>query len=251
MDNKLTTIILTKNEEKNIKDCMQDLKWSDEIIVLDDNSTDKTVDIAQKYGARVIIHALNNDFSTQRNYGLEQATNEWILFVDADERVSLSLQYEINNLINDPMSSINGYSLSRSDILWGEKIDHGDPSGSYFVRLGKKGQGRWVGKVHERWEIKGRTKRLNNSLLHYPHQSIGEFLREINYYTDLRSKELFEKRVKSYGIYIVLYPLAKFLKSYVIQRGFLDGVHGLVIALLMALHSFLVRGKLWLLWNKK
>ncbi len=251
MNNKISAIILTKNEEKNIKDCINALSWVDKIVVLDDNSQDKTTGIAEKLGAQVLIHNLNNDFAAQRNFGLEKAHNEWVLFIDADERVSLSLQYEITHLINDPMNSNNGYYISRVDMIWGKKISYGESAHNKFLRLGKRTEGKWVGKVHETWDIKGTTGLLKNPLLHFPHQTLQEFLTKINVYTDLRAQELFEKKVKSYWVHIVCYPIGKFLYTYIVLQGFLDGTQGLLIALTMSFHSFLVRSKLWFLWQKK
>ncbi len=134
--------------------------------------------------------------------------------------------------------------------MWGKVLKHGETGNISLLRLAKKGSGEWEGTVHERWNIKGKTTTLRNSLDHFPHQTIAEFLREINFYTDLRAEELFRKKVKSNWLSIIIYTKAKFFVDYVIKAGFLDGLEGLVFALLMSLHSFLVRGKLWLLWQK-
>jgi glycosyltransferase involved in cell wall biosynthesis len=246
----ISAVVLTKNEEKNIEDCLKSLSWCDETIVIDDNSTDKTVEIAKKSGAKTFTHSLNDDFSAQRNFALKQAKGDWVLFVDADEIVSSALWYEIMATTNDPRSEYSGFYLLRKDIMWGKELNYGETGNIKLLRLAKKDTGSWVGKVHETWIVKGKTKTLKNPLTHQPHQTVKEFLQEINYYTDLRAQELHNKKVKVFWWGITLYPKAKFIQNYFLKLGFLDGLPGLVIAFLMSFHSFLVRGKLWLLWQK-
>lgn len=246
----ITGIILSKNEELVIKECLESLSWCNEVIVVDDNSTDKTASIAQNTGVKVYTHSLENDFAAQRNFGLEKAKNEWVLFVDADERVSPALSFEIQQMLLTSLGE-NGFFIKREDFIWGKKLKYGEAGNMYLLRLAKKNAGKWIGEVHEKWEIKGKIGKLQNPLLHYPHQSLSEFLTEINFYTDLRAKSLHKKGVKSSGIQIILYTKAKFFINYFLRLGFLDGIEGLLCALLMSLHSFLVRSKLWLLWQKK
>jgi len=246
----ISVVILAKNEEKNIKECLQSISWCDEIIVIDDNSTDKTAEIAKKLGAKVFTHSLDNDFSEQRNFGLEKAKGEWVLFVDADERISPALWYEIMAITNDPSNQFAGFYIKRKDIMWGRQLDYGETGNIKLLRLAKKDAGKWTGRVHETWSIKGKTFTLKNPITHYPHQTIKEFLQEINFYTTLRAEELFKKKTKVYWWSVILYPKAKFIVNYLIKGGILDGLEGLVVATLMSFHSFLVRGKLWLLWNK-
>ena len=251
----ISAIVLTKNEENNIVDCLDSLLWCDEILVIDDNSEDKTVEVIENLKnkkIKVLFHSLNNDFSKQRNFALREAQHGWILFIDADERVSLSLQYEILSLITSPLSNYSGYYIRRRDVMWGRELRYGETGHIKTLRLVKKDKGEWVGKVHESFRIKGKTGLLRNPLMHYPHQNLTEFLQEVNFYTDLRAKELFNKGIKVYWWSILMYPLGKFILNYVFKRGFLDGIPGLVVAILMSFHSFLVRGKLWsLIQNNK
>ncbi len=246
----ISAIILTKNEEENIKDCLQGLSWCDEKIVIDDESEDRTPEIAQKLGAKLYNRRLVN-FSDQRNYGLEKAKGDWILFVDADERISQALWYEIMQYISDPIENLSGFFLKRVDLMWGKELRHGESGTLKLLRLAKMGSGKWTGTVHERWNISGKTAILDNPLYHYPHATVGQFLKEINKYTDLRAKELYEQGVRTSWLYILLYPKAKFFLNYILHLGFLDGLPGLVTAIMMSFHSFLVRGKLWILWEKK
>lgn len=247
----ISAIILTKNEEKNIKACINSVSWCDEIIVLDDNSIDRTVDFAKKTKANVIIHSKEDDFSAQRNFGLQKAKGDWILFVDADERVSPALWYEIMQYTSGAIHNFSGFYLKRVDHIWGKNLKYGETGNIKLLRLARKETGEWEGRVHERWKINGEISTLNNPLEHYPHINIAKFLQEINLYTTLRSIELYEKKIKSNWFSIVFFPSGKFFQNYLIRQGFKDGVPGLLLALMMSFHSFLVRSKLWLLWQKK
>ncbi len=245
----VSCIILTKNEERNIVDCLEALSWCDEIIVIDDNSEDRTIEISKKMGAEVFTRSLGNDFSAQRNFGLSKASGEWVLFVDADEIVSKELKEEIEARIK--ISKADGYLIRRVDTIWKKKLKYGETGNIVLLRLARKNKGNWEGKVHEKWVIKGEVDVLRNHLGHYPHPNISEFLSDINFYTDLRSKELFEKGIRSNFISILFYPVGKFLRNYILKLGILDGLQGLVFAIMMSFHSFLVRGKLWHLWNTR
>jgi len=247
----ISAVVLTKNEERNIKECLGTLKWCDEVIVIDDNSGDKTREIAKGMRAKIFVRSLNGDFSSQRNFALEKARGEWVLFIDADERVSPTLRSEIQSEIKNPDSSVDGYYLRREDKIWGKILRHGETSRIKLLRLGKKGKGKWRGFVHEIWEIKGKTKELNSPLIHFPHPHITNFLEEINSYSTLRAKELYNEGKRTSLLEIVGYPTAKFLKNYLFRLGFLDGTPGLMVALMMSFHSFLVRSKLYLLWKQR
>lgn len=251
MSMSITAVILTKNEERNIEECIKGLSWCNEILVIDDNSTDRTVGLAQKMKVTVLERSLNGNFSSQRNFALEKAKGDWVLFVDADERVSPSLAYEIQGKIAENVESIQGYFIKRSDTMWGKELKHGETGQIQFLRLGKKDAGSWIGRVHEIWEIQGKTARLKNSLSHLPHPNLTEFLGEINFYTTLRAQELFDKNTKALWWHIIVYPKAKFFVTFFLKQGYRDGIPGLLMAILMSLHSFLVRGKLWLLYNSK
>lgn len=247
----ISAIILTRNEEKNIADCIGSVKWCDEVIVIDDNSEDRTVSIAGKEKVEILKEDLDGNFSRQRNLGIDKAKGDWILFVDADERVTDSLRYEIQSVISDPLNYYNGFVLKRKDFIWNKQLRYGETAGISFLRLARKNSGRWEGRVHEKWKVKGKIGKLNNSLIHFPHQTLEQFLSEVNLYTDIRSKELYSKGVKTNLFLIIAYPKAKFFVNYIIRRGFLDGLPGLVFATVMSFHSFLVRAKLWMLWQKK
>lgn len=247
---KISAIILTKNSEIPIQKCLQSVAWCDEVIVIDDESKDTTVALAKKFGARIYVHKLNEDFSEQRNFGLAKAKEEWVLFLDSDELVSSQLAEEIRSIIDSP-SSLTGYFVRRTDSMWGKQLLYGEAGNTMLVRLAKKNAGIWTGKVHEVWKIKGQVGKLRHELFHYPHPTVAEFLREINWYSTLRAKELFENGKTVAWWDIILYPKAKFIQNYFFKLGFLDGTRGFLSAVFMSLHSFLVRGKLWQLTNSK
>jgi glycosyltransferase involved in cell wall biosynthesis len=246
----ISAIVITKNEEENIARCLQSLSWCDEIIVVDDNSTDNTVEIARKYNAKIYKRPMDKDFSAQRNFALEKAKGDWVMFIDADEKVTSALWYEIMSHTNNPINEFSGFYIKRIDTMWGKELKHGEVGNIKLLRLAKKDAGKWQNKVHEIWKVQGKTLVLNNSLLHFPHPTIRKFLEEVNMYTDLRAQELFKKKKKVFWGTILLYPKAKFIQNYFLRRGFLDGLPGLVFSLMMTFHSFLVRAKLWLLWQK-
>lgn len=247
----ISAVVLTKNEEKNIKDCLESLKWCEEILIVDNHSEDKTVEIAEKMGAKVLTSELNNDFSSIRNFALDKVKGEWVLFIDADERVSNNLISEILNIKEKALNEFDGFYIKRIDFMWGRELKHGETRDTRLLRLARRNKGEWKGKVHEEWKVNGKIGELKNPIFHYPHQSMSEFLREINFYTDIRSKELYEKGVKVNFFSIIAYPVGKFIQNYFFKLGFLDFMPGLIFAITMSFHSFLVRGKLWSLLDKK
>jgi glycosyltransferase involved in cell wall biosynthesis len=240
----ISTVVLTKNEEKNIEECLESLRWCDEILVVDDKSTDKTKELAKRCSAKVVERELHNDFAAQRNFGLHTAKGDWLFFVDADERISENLKNEILRYAQND-NTIQGFYCKREDYMWGKVLRHGEQGQGMFLRLVQKGKGKWVGKVHEVLDVVGPTAILDNPIQHFPHPTIGEYLQEINFYSTLRAQELYEKGVRAKWLSVIFYTKAKFLQDYFYKKGFLDGLEGFIVALLMSMHSFLVRGKLW------
>jgi glycosyltransferase involved in cell wall biosynthesis len=244
----ISVVILAKDEEKNLQECLGSVKWTDKIIVIDDNSSDKTVEIAKKFGAKIFTHSLNNDFAAQRNFALEKASGEWILFVDADERISPDLKKEIMEAIKK--INVNGFYLKRQDFFGGRWLKHGETANVRLLRLGRRGKGKFERKVHETWEIKGEIGELKNPLLHYPHQTLSDFIDHVNFHSTLHAEALEKEGVKPSLWRIIFYPKAKFIQNYIFRLGFLDGTPGIIVALMMSFHSFLARAKLYFLWKK-
>lgn len=253
----ISAVVLTKNEEKNIEACLKTLQWCDEIIVIDDYSQDRTVELAKNLGAKVYKNHLDNDFAAQRNFGLQKATGDWVLFIDADERVSLALRAEITNYQlpiakqQAPLiTNYQGFNLRRQDYFGGRWLKYGETANIRLLRLGKRKAGKWQRKVHEFWDIKGDIGELKNPLLHYPHPNLDDFLNHLNFYSTLHAEAYYEQVVKPPPWRIIVNPLGKFVANWIFRLGFLDGTSGFIIALMMSFHSFLAWSKLSLKWKK-
>jgi glycosyltransferase involved in cell wall biosynthesis len=267
----LSAVVLTKNEKKNIERCLKSLDFVDEIVVVDDYSSDRTLSLIKNEKIKIknlpsesegdnsklkiFKRSLNGDFAAQRNFGLEKASGEWILFLDADEEVSPDLKEEIKEVIRYASlerDDLVGFYIKRRDFFWGREVKFGEVlkvRQKGILRLIKKGFGQWQGKVHEKFKIENRKLKigkLKNFINHYPHPTIKEFLQEINFYSSLRANELFSQGKKTNILEIIFYPLFKFILNYFIYLGFLDGPPGFVYAFMMSFHSFLVRGKLYI-----
>lgn len=242
----ISAIVLTKNEEKNIAACLETLKWCDEIIVIDDYSKDRTAEIAQGMGAKVYQRNLNGDFATQRNFGIAKAASYWILFLDADERISKELREEIRTkLDNLKDQTVNGFYFKRDDFFLGKKLKYGETAKIRLLRLAKKGKGFFEREVDEAWKIKGKTEEFKNPLLHYSHLTLGEFMESINNFSSLNARVFLKKNCRV-NVFEWFKPPAKFIQNYFFRLGFLDGTGGFIIAAMMSYHSFLVRAKLWM-----
>lgn len=249
---KITVVVLAKNEEKNIVDCLESVSIFDEIIVIDDYSTDRTIEVVKNLSfsgkIKIFQNKLDNNFSKQRNFALSKTKNNWVLFIDADERVSKALIEEIKVM---DLKKFSGFYIKRNDFMWGKELRYGETGNIKLVRFGRKDKGKWEGKVHEVWNIEGNKGFTNGSIIHYPHQTVKEFLDEIDLYSSLRAQELKKDGHKSSILSIVFYTKGKFMLNYFIKLGFLDGVPGFLTAAFMSLHSFLVRAKLYLLLKSR
>lgn len=245
----MTGIILTKNEEKNIKGAIDCLSFCKEIIVVDDYSDDNTREIAKKMGARVYKRKLNSNFAKQRNFGLSKAKGEWVIFLDADERINKNLRNEILEKIKK--KEFDGFKFKRKDKFLGKYLRFGETSAIRLLRLAKKNAGIWQGKVHEVWKVKGKVGECKVPIIHKRNLTVSDFVERINFYSSLRARELYEKKVRTNALLILAFPTGKFLQNYILRLGFLDGKAGFVMAVMMSIHSFLVRAKLFLLWKNK
>ncbi len=255
---KISAVVLTKNEEKNIERCLKSIDFCDEIIVVDDYSTDRTIEIVRKIYVgvgldrpiyKVFQRKLNNDFAAQRNFGLGKASNEWVLFIDADEVVSENLKLEIKNL----KFETDAYYLKRRDYFWNQELKFGEVKKVRdlgIVRLIKKNSGTWMGSVHEVFHTAKKVGQLDSFLNHYPHPTLKEFIQDVNYYSSIRAEELFNRETKTNVFEIVFFPFGKFIYNYFLNLGFLDGPAGFTYAFMMSFHSFLVRAKLYQLTRK-
>lgn len=245
----ISAVILSKNEEKNIKDCLESIRQlADEIILIDDNSTDKTTKLAEESRAKIFTHSLNNNFAEQRNFGLQKAKGDWIFFIDADERVSPKLKKEIKEKIKS--TNLDGFYLKRQDFFGGRFLKHGETANICLLRLGRKGKGKWQREVHETWDIKESVGSLKNPLWHYPHPTLKEFIEHVNRFSTLHAQVLLKEGVEPSLFRLWANPFAKFIQNYIFRLGFLDKTPGIIVALMMSFHSFLARAKLYQLWKK-
>lgn len=237
----IAALVLTKNEAENIVPCLGSVSWCDQLIIIDDNSTDRTAALARSAGALVYKRALKADFASQRNFGLGKVSCEWAFFIDADERVPESLKGEI--LASLDRYDYSGYKLTRTDVFLGKRLGFGETASVSPIRLARKSAGSWRRPVHEVWDIKGKVAKLQQPLLHYPHRSISGFIAEINQYTQIEAEFRRERGESTSFVELLLFPIAKFIQNYIFRIGILDGFPGLVMAFMMSLHSLTLRVK--------
>lgn len=243
---KPSVVILARNEERTIRRCIESVKdIAHEIIVIDDQSDDKTAKVASRLKAgRVISHKLV-DFADQRNFAESQAKSDWILHIDADEALSPELIEEIRGL---EAENYFAFYLRRRDFFWGDELKHGETAtarNTGFIRLYKRGSGKWEGSVHERFVTNAQTRQLAEFIDHHPHQTVAEFMSDVNRYSSLRAGELKKSGVRANLASLTIRPIGKFVYTYFLKLGFMDGPAGFVYAFMMSFHSFLVRAKLY------
>lgn len=244
---RISVAVATYNEDENIGRCLESVyKWVDETVVVDGSSKDKTVEIAKKYKAKVIVADNPPIFHINKQKAIDACAAGWILQLDADEIVSAELKEEILSTIHHESinrlidQSINGYWIARKNYFLGKFLMKGGQYPDYTLRLYKKGKGRLPCKsVHEQAVVEGKVGYLKNPLLHYPYADFSEYLEHFNRYTDLIAEELRLERVKLSIIqflnYVSIKPLSWFVKTYFRHKGFMDGFAGFVFSFFSAL----------------
>lgn len=246
--NKISVTVITKNEEKNISDCLNSVKWADEIIVVDSESTDKTLEIAKQFTEKIFIRKWEG-YVPQKRYAISLASNEWVLSLDADERITTELKEEITNL--DP-GEFNGFKIRRKNFLMNKEITSCGWEKDFQLRLMKKSKADLSDRlVHEKFIVEGKTGALKNPMLHYTFSSFTEYFSKINHYTSLKSQELYQKKKHVNGWIIFSHTVSAFFTFFFIRGGFKDGVYGLIISLLHSVSTMMNYIKLWELQNKK
>ena len=239
---KISATIITYNEERNIARAIESLRCSDEILVVDSGSTDRTIEIAGKLGARIVEHPFKG-YAEQKNYAAEQAENDWILAIDADESLSEGLEGEILHVKkNGP--EYDAYTVPRLAQYLGRWILHSGWHPDRKVRLYDRRRARWAGDfVHESVQVDGRVGHFRSNLLHFTCDSLSEHLRTMDRYTTLAAEQLVSQGGKIGWSKLLLDPPWTFFKTYVVDRGFLDGAEGLAIAYMAAIYNFLKYAK--------
>ena len=225
----ITAIILARNEEQHIVDCIKSIQCTNEILVIDDGSTDRTVELAESLGAVVIPHPLNNDWSQQRRFGISQASYDWILFIDADERVSPELNKEILKAVNS--GEKKAYWLSRHSLFRHNKASHGTMRPDKVLRLMPKEGATVEGFVHEAFISPFPKSTLKGKLYHYTYDNWHQYFNKFNNYTTLAAKKYKENgKSCSFVKDILIRPSWAFFKVYILDRGFLDGKMGFILS---------------------
>jgi len=235
---KVSVIIITFNEEKNIEECLLSVLWADEIIVVDSCSSDNTINIAKKYTQKIIITE-NISYGLKRNIGIDNASYDWIFWLDADERTDKSLSEEIKSVsLKD--NNIDAYFIKRKSFFVNKFIKHCGWYPDYSLRLFKKSSGAKfdAAEVHEKIVYEGRTGKLNGEILHYTDKDFEYYAEKMNIYTALSAKELLKTNKKSGLLDLVFRPVFTFFKMYFLKLGFLDGYTGLILCLLSSFHVF-------------
>lgn len=239
---KITATIITLNEERNVARAIESLRCCDEILIVDSGSTDRTVELAEKLGVRV-LEAGWLGYAAQKNWAAEHADNEWILSLDADEALSEALEAEIWQL-RKKGPEFDAYTMPRMAQYLGRWIMHSGWYPDRKVRLYDRRQANWVGEfVHESVEVHGSVGHLKSNILHYTYESISEHVRTLDSYTTLAAQEIVERHETVGWRILLLEPVWTFVRTYGIQRGFLDGAEGLMIAYMAALYTFLKYAK--------
>ncbi len=238
---KLSVVIITLNEEQNVTRCLQSVQWADEVLVLDTGSTDRTVEICQSLGARVVKSEWLG-FGKTKRLAVEQARYDWILSIDADEEVTPALQKRIQNLLHAPDPTI-AYRIKRQSFYLGQPIRHAGWQKDFPLRLFNRKHGNFNEKaVHESVVFNGQVAFLSEPLNHYTYPTISAHIQKMDRYTSLSVGEQ-SKAVSIVGA--LLRGLFKFFKMYVLQAGFLDGRVGLVLCLNSAFGIYLKYIKRW------
>jgi glycosyltransferase involved in cell wall biosynthesis len=248
---KLSVILITKNEALNLGSCLESVRFADQIIVVDSGSTDNTVEIARAAGAKVIQTEDWPGFGIQKNRALAAAEGEWILSIDADERITPPLAAEILAVVSGQPSNgtaADAYNIARRSWYCGRFIEHAGWSPDYVTRLFRRGNAVFTDDlVHERIVVTGTTSQLLTPMLHYTFRNFSEVLRKVDQYSTLSAQQRYSKGQRSSVGKAVLHGLAAFIRTYIFKRGFQDGAHGLALAISNAEGSYYRYLKLWLL----
>ena len=247
---KLSVILITKNESNNILECLNSVKFADEWIIVDSGSKDDTVSKARSFGATVTVTDWPG-FGPQKNRALDAATGDWILSIDADERITPELANEIQHAIQSP-DAVQAYEILRKGWYCGKFINHGDWSKDYVVRLFKRGTARFTNdKVHERLVVNGKIKKLGSTMLHYSFMNFSQVIQTMDRYSELSAEQKFQQGKKASVGTALGHGIWAFIRSYLIKGGFLDGGHGLALAISNAEGSYYRYLKIWLLQQEE
>ena len=244
---KIAVVISAYNEEAMIEDCLKSVKTiADEIIFVDNTSSDRTVEIAKKYTQKIFIR--ENDpvnLNKNKNFGFTKATGDWIISLDADERITPQLSAEIRSKIRE--NQFAGFQIPRKNIIFGKWIAHSIWWPDYNLRLFRRGKGKFAEiHVHEKLEVKGEVGQLTSPMLHYNYQTVSQFINKLNKTYTESETENFLASGKSINWYdAIRWPTADFVKTFFFEKGYKDGLHGLVLSLFQAFYALIFFAKVW------
>lgn len=239
----LSVCIITLNEEAHIEACLRSADFADEWVVIDSHSTDRTRELAAAVGARVIEHDFAGHIE-QKNVAIDAATHDWVLCLDADERVSPELRDAIlARLGREPLP--DGFTMPRRNHYMGRAIRHGGWYPDTKLRLFRRSRGRWTGRnPHDRARVDGRVEHLAGDLLHWSYATLSDHLRTIDSFTSIAARERHARGERAGILDLTVRPWARFTKMYIVKRGFLDGLPGFVLAVMGAFYVFLRYAKM-------
>jgi glycosyltransferase involved in cell wall biosynthesis len=241
----LSVIVITRNEENNLKDCLGSVRWADEIVVVDSGSEDRTVEIAHQYTQKVYMRPWEG-YAAAKNFALQQCSCKWVLWLDADERLTENLAIEIQAVIANEDTLPVAFEFPRKAFFLGRWIKHCGWYPGYVVRLFQREVGAFsLSKVHERLDVKGPIGRLQHDLLHYTDPNLWHYFDKFNRYTTLAAEGLTEERARFRLSQLTVRPFWVFVRMYVIKRGFLDGLEGFILSVLSSCYVFTKYAKLW------
>ncbi len=243
---KLSVVISAYNEEAKIRDCLESASFADQIILVDNQSTDRTVVIGKELAATVISRVNNLMLNINKNFGFSKAKHEWILSLDADERVTPELEKKVQEIVSKN-SQIAGYWIPRKNIIFGKWVKGEMWWPDYQLRLFRKNKGRFPEKhVHEYIALEGSSEKIAEPILHLNYSSISQFLYKLDkIYTENEAEQLLKKGYTASWVDALRFPIRDFLKTFFAQKGYKDGLHGLVLSLLQAFYALVVFAKAW------
>ena len=248
----LSACIITFNEADRIDDCIASLAFCNEIIIVDSFSTDATCEIATRMGARLLQRPFNG-YRSQKQFAIEQATHDWVLCLDADERISDELRSAIEAARAHNFSDAQGFRFARLSQYFGKFLRRGNAYPDRVLRLFDRRHGGWRGKreVHEAASIDGRVHTLPGDLIHYPYRSLDQQLSKTQRYARMMAEYDYARGKRASLVGLVLSPAWRFWRGYVLRLGFLDGWHGLVYAYMRANYVRQKTIMLWMLQNQQ
>lgn len=242
---KITAIIPTLNEEIHIEEAIKSVDFADEIIVIDSFSIDNTVSLAKKHNVKIIRRKFD-DFSSQKNYAIDQATHDWIYILDADERVTPEVRKEIIEAVNNPKNFV-GFYVRRAFYFAGKEIKYSGWQRDKVVRLFLKEHCRYQGVVHETIKTEGELGFFKNKIDHFGYKNYNHFISKIHQYGELKAKELHSRGKKVTAYHLLIKPTYRLFSHFILKKGFLDGYTGLVLSITQAYAVLTRYMKLWLL----